>query len=152
MKIIAKNKKAFHDYEILEKIEAGIVLAGDEVKSLRAGNISLVDSYATLYRGEVMLLNCYIAPYAQAYKKGEGSEDKTRRSRKLLLHRKEIAKIAGAISRKGLTIIPLKIYFSGRGYVKLELGLARHKKKTDKKRELRERDIKRETDREIRGR
>lgn len=148
MKIIAKNKRAFHDYEIKETFEAGIVLTGDEVKSLRAGNITLVDSYATLYKGEIMLLNCYIAPYAHAYKK----EDSSRRSRKLLLHRKEIEKLSGAISRKGLTIVPLKIYFTGRGFVKVELGLAKHKKKVDKKRELREKDIKREAAREIKVR
>jgi len=148
MKIIAKNKRAFHDYEIKETLEAGIVLTGDEVKSLRAGNITLVDSYATLYKGEIMLLNCYIAPYAHAYKKG----DTSRRSRKLLLHRKEIEKLSGAISRKGLTIVPLKIYFTGRGLVKIELGLAKHKKKVDKKRELREKDIKREAAREIKVR
>jgi len=145
MKLIAKNKKAFFDYEILETIEAGLVLNGDEVKSIRAGNISLVDAFATVHKGEINLINCYIAPYSHAYAK----KDESRRSRKLLLHRKQINKLIGDISRKGLTIVPLKLYLSGRGYVKVELGVAKHKKKAGKKRELRERDIKREAAREI---
>ncbi|MBU1007905.1 SsrA-binding protein SmpB [Candidatus Dependentiae bacterium] len=148
MKIIAKNKRAFHDYEIKETVEAGIVLTGDEVKSLRQGNVSLTDAFATVHNGEINLLNCYIAPYSHAYEK----EDKSRRSRKLLLHRKQINKLIGDISRKGLTLIPLKLFFSKRGFVKVELGIAKHKKKVDKKRELRERDIKRETEREMKVR
>ncbi len=144
MKIISKNKKAFHNYEIRETIEAGIVLTGDEVKSLRQGNISLVDAYATIHNGEITLLNCYIGPYSHAYAK---SEDKTRRTRKLLLHRKEINKLIGEVSQKGLTLVPLKIYFS-KGIVKLEIGIAKHKKAASKKRELREKDILRETQRE----
>lgn len=145
MKLIVKNKKAFHDYEIKDTVEAGVVLTGDEVKSLRQGNVSLADSFATIHDGEFSLLNCYIAPYSHAYEK----EDKSRRSRKLLLHRKQINKLIGDISRKGLTIIPLKLYFSSRGLVKVELGVAKHKKKADKKRELREKDIKREAEREM---
>jgi len=148
VKIIAKNKRAFHDYEIKETVEAGIVLTGDEVKSLRQGNVSLTDAFATVHNGEINLLNCYIAPYSHAYEK----EDKSRRSRKLLLHRKQINKLIGDISRKGLTLIPLKLFFSKRGFVKVELGIAKHKKKVDKKRELRERDIKRETEREMKVR
>ena len=145
MKLITKNKRAFHDYEILDTVEAGIVLSGDEVKSIRQGNVSLSDAFATIHEGEVTLLNCYIAPYSHAYAK----EDKSRRTRKLLLHRREINKLVGGVSRKGLTIVPLKLYFSDRGYIKVELGLAKHKKAVDKKRELRERDIKREAAREI---
>lgn len=145
MKIIARNKRAFHDYEIKEKIEAGIVLTGDEVKSLRAGNVSLVDSFATVKDSEIMLINCYIAPYSHAYEKDERS----RRSRKLLLHRKQINKLIGDISRKGLTIVPLEIYFSDKGIVKIELGVAKSKKMSDKRRELREKDIKRQASREI---
>lgn len=144
MKIISKNKKAFHNYEIIYSIEAGIVLTGDEVKSLRQGNISLVDAYATIHNGEITLLNCYIGPYSHAYTK---TEDKTRRTRKLLLHRKEINKLVGEVSQKGLTLVPLKIYFS-KGLVKLEIGIAKHKKATSKKRELREKDILRQTKRE----
>ncbi len=148
MKIIAQNKKAFHDYEIIDRIEAGIVLKGDEVKSIRAGHISLVGAYATITRGELYLLNCTIAPYSQAYQK---SEEKTR-TRKLLVHRRELNRLAGDISRKGVTILPLKIYLSERGIIKVELGIGKHKKMADKKLALKERDIKRETARELRGR
>lgn len=148
MKIITTNKKAFHDYEIINTFEAGIVLAGDEVKSIRNKGISLTDSYATVYKGEITLLNCYIAPYSHAYSKG----DTSRRTRKLLLHRKEINKLIGDISRKGLTLLPLKVYLNERGYVKIELGLAKHRKQFEKKEKLRERDIARETAREIRSR
>lgn len=148
MKIITTNKKAFHDYEIISTLQAGIVLAGDEVKSIRNKGISLNDSYATVYKGEITLLNCYIAPYSHAYSKG----DTSRRTRKLLLHRKEINKLIGDISRKGLTLLPLKVYLNERGYVKIELGLAKHRKQFEKKEKLRERDIARETAREIRSR
>ncbi len=144
MKIINKNKKAFHDYEIKETIEAGIVLTGDEVKSIRQNNISLVDSYATMHNGEINLLNCHIAPYSHAYTK----EDKSRRSRKLLLHKKEINKLIGEISKKGMTIIPLSIYFNQKGLIKIELGIGKHKKAASQKRELREKDILRHEARE----
>ena len=146
MKIIAKNKKAYHNYEILDTIEAGLVLFGDEVKSLRSGKISIDESFAVLQKGEVSLLNCYIAPYDHAYSK---DDDTSRRSRKLLLSRREINKLAGDISRKGLTLVPLKIYFTGRGYAKIEIGIAKHKKSHSKKKELKERDIKREAQRDI---
>lgn len=147
MKIIAKNKKAFFDYDIKETIEAGIVLTGDEVKSIRAGNVNLLDSFATIYQGEVNLLNCSIAPYSHAYQKG----DTSRRTRKLLLHRRQINKLIGAIAQKGLTLIPLKLYLNERGLVKVELGLAKHKKAVEKKQAIKERDIQRETSRELRG-
>ena len=148
MKLIAKNKRAFHDYEITYTVEAGIVLTGDEVKSLRKGDVSLADSFATVHDNEIMLINCYIAPYSHAYTK----VDKTRRSRKLLLHRREIDKLIGDVSKKGLTLIPLKLYFSSKGLVKVEIGVAKSKKKTQKKRELRERDIKRQAEREVKVR
>lgn len=148
MKIITKNKRAFHDYEISYRVNAGIVLTGDEVKSIRAGNVNLSDSFATVRGSEIMLTNCYIAPYAHAYTK----KDTSRRSRKLLLHKREITKLIGEVSRKGMTLIPLCLYFSSKGYIKIEIGVAKHKKKVDKKRELRERDIKRETAREIKAR
>lgn len=144
MKIIAKNKKAFYDYEITNTFEAGIVLTGDEVKSLRQSNISLSDSYATMHNGEINLTNCYIGPYSHAYFK----EDTSRRSRKLLLHKREIDKLIGEISKKGMTIIPLKIYFSQKGLVKIELGVGKHKKAASKKRELKEKDIVRQAKRE----
>lgn len=148
MKIIATNKRAFHDYEILETMEAGIVLQGDEVKSVRAKQVSLTDAFATVHQGAITLLNCHIAPYSHAYTKA----DTSRQTRKLLLHKKEINQLIGAISRRGLTIIPLKMYLNDRGFVKLELGIAKHKKAVDKKQELRERDIKRETAREVKSR
>jgi len=148
MKIITTNKRAYHDYEILETMQAGIVLIGDEVKSIRAKNVSLNDAFATIHDGQLTLLNCHIAAYSHAFSKN----DSTRKSRILLMNKREINKLVGAISRKGLTLIPLKLYLNDRGYVKLELGLAKHKKKIDKKQELKERDIKRETQRETKFR
>lgn len=144
MKIIAKNKKAFHNYEIENRLEVGIVLNGDEVKSLRNGHVSLVDSYATVHQGEINLTNCYIGPYSHAYFK----EDKSRRSRKLLLHKKEINKLVGLISQKGMTLIPLKIYLNLKGLVKIEIGICKHKKAASRKKELREKDIMRSAQRE----
>jgi len=145
MKIISTNKKAFFNYEISSSFEAGIALTGDEVKSIRNSNVSLVDAFAVINQGEINLLNCYIAPYSHAYSK----IDLSRRTRKLLLKRSEINRLIGDIARRGLTLIPLKIYFNDRGYVKVELGLAKHKKAINKKETLKERDIKRETQREM---
>jgi len=146
MKIISTNKKAFFDYTMQSTLEAGLVLTGDEVKALRAGLANLAGSFAAITRNELHLLNCYIGPYSHAYSKVE--KKLPRRSRKLLVHRAELAKLAGAISRKGLTIVPLKLYFSERGYIKVELGIARHKNAPERKEELRERDIQRESRRE----
>lgn len=150
MKLIADNKRARFDYHILEVFEAGLVLTGDEVKSLRAGNGNLSDSYATTHGGSMQLLNCYIGPYSHAFIKHDNAL--ARRSRSLLLHRREINKLIGAISRKGLTVIPLKLYFNNRGYIKIELGLAQHKNTVDKRQSIKERDIARETNRALRGR
>lgn len=141
MKVICSNKKAFFNYEIQDTYEAGIVLTGDEVKSIRANSINISDAFALVQRGQLQLVNCHIAPYFNAYSKA----DVSRRTRGLLMHKKEIMKIMGEIARKGLTLIPLKAYFNERGYVKLQLGLAKHKKSGDKKASLKERDIKRET-------
>lgn len=149
MKIIAKNKKVYHDYEILDTIEAGIVLTGDEVKSLRSGMANLAGSFATIHEGELYLINAHITPYDKAYRKDENA---ARRSRKLLLHKKELTRLIGDISRKGITIVPLKLYFSNKGTVKVELGIAKHRKAAGKKQLLKERDIKREAERELRGR
>ena len=146
MKILTQNKKAFHEYHILDRIEAGIVLTGNEVKSIRAGHISLVGSYATVHNGELFLLNCTISPYKQAFDK---KDDQSTRSRKLLLHKAELNKFIGQIAQKGITIVPLKIYLNPRGLIKVELGIAKHKKMADKKKDLKERDIKRETAREL---
>src|SRR5437868_4817221 len=106
MKIITQNKKAFHDYDILDKIEAGIVLTGNEVKSARAGHVNLTGSFAVAKNGELFLLNAHITPYAYAYIKEEVND----RSRKLLLNKKELNRLIGDISRKGVTLIPLKMY------------------------------------------
>ncbi|NDD54821.1 SsrA-binding protein SmpB [bacterium] len=144
MIIVTTNRRAHFDYQVEETYEAGLVLKGDEVKSIRAKQVSLNDAFATFKDGELFLINCHIAPYSHAYSK----EDTSRQSRKLLLRKKEITKLIGAISRKGLTIIPLKLYFTKRGYVKLELGIARHRKAVNKKTMIKERDIKRETQRE----
>jgi len=144
MKVIAQNKKAFHDYHVLEKIEAGIVLTGDEVKSLRAGQVSLIGSFASIRDGEMMLVNCRIAPYEKAYQK---DEEAASRSRKLLLHKRQINRFVGEIAQKGITVVPLLIYFTNKNYVKIELGIAKHKNAPSKKKELKERDIRRETDR-----
>lgn len=148
MKIVAQNKKATFDYEILERLEAGIVLTGDEVKSLRAGHASLVGSFATIHDGQLFLLNCNITPFSHAY---QAKKEDATRSRKLLVSRKQINRLIGDISRKGITIVALKIYFNDRNYAKVELGLAKHKKAADKRESLKERDIKRETSRELRG-
>jgi len=149
MKVVAQNKKAFHDYSILDRWEAGVVLTGDEVKAIRAGHISLIGSYATIHQNELYLLNVHITPYAHAYAK---REDEATRSRKLLLHKRELNKLMGEISRKGITAVPLKMYITGKGKVKVEIGLAKHKKAHGIKEMLKERDIKRETDRELKGR
>jgi SsrA-binding protein len=149
MKIISQNKKAFHDYEILEKMEAGMVLTGDEVKSLRSGHVSMVGSFATVHNNELVLINLNISPYSHAYFK---SDDRAaRRTRKLLLHRRQINRIIGEISRKGITVVPLKLYFNQKGKIKVELGLAKHKKARERKQELKERDISRQTRRELKG-
>ncbi len=146
MKIIAQNKKAFHDYTILETLEAGLVLTGDEVKSLRAGHASLTGAFATVHQGELNLINLNISPYSHAYAK---SDEYSRRTRKLLLHKREILRLIGDIARKGITIVPLKLYFNARGKIKVELGVAKHKKAHAIKSELKERDIARQTRREL---
>ena len=147
MKIVTNNKKAYFDYEILDTIEAGLVLSGDEVKSLREGKVSLVGSFATVHDGQLYLINCAITPYSKAFIKVDDEQSKQRR--KLLLHKKEIHRMIGDISKKGITIIPLKIYFNSKNIAKVELGIAKHKKAIGKKQALKERDIKRETSREM---
>lgn len=149
MKIVATNKKAFHDYEVLEKIEAGLILSGDEVKSIRKGSISLAGSFANIHEGELFLNNCHIAAYEKAY---QPKEEETRRPRKLLLHRQELMRWMGKVAQKGVTIVPLKVYFNDRNYIKVEIGLCKHKKAEGKKEALKERDIERQTRRELSGR
>jgi SsrA-binding protein len=148
MKIITQNKKAFFDYEILEKLEAGIVLTGDEVKSLRAGHANLTGSFATIHQGELNLLNLHITAYSHAYTKGD---EHNRRTRKLLLHKREILRIMGDISRRGITVVPLKLYFNNKGKVKVELGIAKHKKAHTQKADIKEKDIARQTRRELKN-
>ena len=143
MKVITNNKKARHDFHILETMEAGIVLLGTEVKSLREGRANLRDSYAMLEKGEVNLRGLHISPYSHT------SENRLdpRRDRKLLLNKREIKKLIGKVQEKGLTLVALKLYFNARGLAKVELGLAKGKKQYDKRHALAERQAKRDIDR-----
>jgi len=144
---IATNRRARFEYEILDTWEAGIALLGPEVKALRTGKANLSDSYATVRRGEAFLVNVHISPYDKA---GRDNPD-PRRERKLLLHRREIARIRSAVAEKGLTLVPLKLYFKN-GRAKVELGLARGKRMYDKRETIRRRDQEREIQRAVRGR
>ncbi|MCJ7598321.1 MAG: SsrA-binding protein SmpB [Methyloceanibacter sp.] len=128
-KLVAENRKARFNYEISDTLEAGIALSGSEVKSLRSGKANIADAYASDEGGELYLLNAHIAEYSQA---GRANHEPTR-PRKLLLHRKEIGKLAGAIQREGMTVVPLKLYFNQRGIAKVLLGLAKGKKLHDKR-------------------
>lgn len=148
MKVISQNKKAYFEYHILETLEAGIVLTGDEVKSIRVGHISLQGAFATVHDGELYLINCTIAPYERAFLKPKDEEAASRR-RKLLLQKKQLHKLIGEVSKKGITIIPLKMYFNERSLVKVELGVCKHKLAAGKKQALKERDIRRETAKEL---
>jgi len=143
-KTVATNRRARHEYLIEETYDAGICLAGTEVKSIRAGKVSLPESYARVEDGEVWLHNMYIAPYEH----GTIFNLEPRRSRKLLLHRHEINRLAVLTQQKGLTLVPLKLYFE-RGYAKIELGVARGKKLYDKRRAIAERDAEREARRAL---
>jgi SsrA-binding protein len=142
-KIVCQNRKARHEYFIEETFEAGMVLDGPEVKSLRDGRANLVDSYARVKRGEVFLFNMHISPYPFAHH----VDLDPKRTRKLLLTKKEIKRIVGKTEEKGYTMIPLKVYFSG-GWAKILVGLARGKKKADKRQAIKEKDMKRDMDRE----
>ncbi len=145
-RLIAQNRRASHDYVILETIEAGLVLAGTEVKSLRVGKASLAESWATIESGEAWVMQMHIPPYEQG---NRWNLDPVRK-RKLLLHRPEIQKLQKAVAQKGLTLVPLKLYFSN-GHAKLLLGIAKGKKTHDKRAAVAERDAKREMDRARRG-
>jgi len=147
IKLIAKNKKAFHEYEILERFEAGVVLAGTEVKALREGRANLKDAYADIKGGEIYLLNSFIGHYSA----GNIYNHREDRPRKLLLHRREIKRLRGKIAERGLTVVPLRLYFR-RGIVKVELVLARGKKVYDKRRDIMEKDQKRDLEREFKAR
>ena len=145
MKQIAYNKYATYEYFILDKFEAGIVLEGAEVKSLRAGNCNMKDSFCFLRGGELTIKNLHIAVYD---KSGAFSTKDSKRDRKLLMHKAEIAKLAGKINEKGYTLVPLSLYFSG-SLVKVEIALCKGKQSYDKKRTIAERDQKRALDREL---
>jgi SsrA-binding protein len=144
---IARNKRASHDYEILETWEAGIMLSGTEVKSLRDGRAQITDAYAVVKDGELWLLNAHIAPYAM----GNIWNHDPMRTRKLLLHQKEIRRLIGAVERKGLTIVALELYFK-HGRAKVRIGLARGKKLHDKRADLKEKDDARDMARALRVR
>ena len=137
---VAENRKAFHDYHLLETFEAGLVLLGTEVKAIREGRVNLRDSYARIDKGEVWLSNVHISPYSHT---GYAHHDE-RRQRKLLLHKHEIMKLAGRVQEKGLTLVPLQLYFKG-GRLNVGLGLVKGKQEHDKRETIRRREIDRET-------
>jgi len=148
MKIVASNKKAFFNYEIVESLEAGIALVGSEVKSIRGGRVSLKDSFAEIKNGEVFLLHMNISPYEQA---NIFNHDPLR-EKKLLLHRQEIKRLIGKIREKGYTLVPTKVFFNDKGKVKVEISLAKGKRTYEKKRAIKERELDREVRAELKRR
>lgn len=146
-KVITVNRKARHDYHIDETFEAGLVLTGSEVKSLRAGKVQLKDSYGRVKNHELWLFNAHISEYGPSAQFGH----EPTASRKLLMHRREIDRLIGKLKEKGLTLIPLRLYFK-RGRAKVELGLGRGKKSFDKRESIKEREVKREVDRAMKSR
>jgi len=136
MKVLAENRKARHDYHVLERVEAGIVLNGTEVKSCRAHNVSLAEAYAKPKDGELWLYGAHIAPYEQ----GNRNNHEPRRTRKLLLHSREIRQLTQAVESRGLTLVPLRIYFTPRSKVKVEIGLCRGKQTHDKRADMKRRE------------
>jgi len=146
-KLVAQNRRARHNFDILETYEAGLVLRGTEVKALREGRADLKESYARVEGNEAWLLGCHISPYAQ----GNRANHDPLRPRKLLLHRAQITRLLGKVMEKGLTLVPLRLYFK-EGRAKVELGLAKGRKTLDKRQVIREREERREMDRAIRER
>jgi SsrA-binding protein len=146
IKIVATNRKARHDYHIEDTLEAGIVLRGTEVKSLREGRLNLTDSFCTVEKGEMIVHGLHISPYSH----GNLFNHEPLRPRKLLLHRKEIERWGKSTEQKGFTIVPLKVYFKN-GFAKVEIGLARGKKQYDKRADISERETQRKLDRVMRG-
>lgn len=144
-KTIAVNRKARHDYSVEETVEAGLVLTGTEIKSVRASKVNLHDAYARIEHGEAWLLGAHIAPYEG----GNRYNHDPRRPRKLLLHRLQIDQLLGRAARKGLTLVPLRLYITGRGHAKVELALARGRQLHDRRREIAARDARRELEREM---
>ena len=147
LKVLASNKKAYHDYHIEETQEAGVVLTGTEIKSVRAGSVNLRDSYAQVKNGEMWLMNVHIAPYEPASRENADPY----RDRKLLMHRKEIMRLMGRVQEKGLTLVPLRMYLK-KNRAKIELGLARGKKLYDKRDAISKRDSEREIQRAVKER
>jgi SsrA-binding protein len=145
-KLVAENRRARFNYEIEDTIEAGIVLTGSEVKSMRTGKANIAESYASNERGELFLINAHIAEYKGAAREGHAPT----RHRKLLLHRKEMARLLGAIQREGMALVPLRLYFNARGIAKLQLGLGRGKKVYDKRETQKKRDWERQKGRLMR--
>ncbi len=143
---IAQNRRARHEYSVEETFEAGIVLRGTEIKSIRAHKVSLADAYARIENGEAWIVGLHIAPWESADVR---FNHEPKRSRKLLLHRDEIDELLGKTKAKGLTLVPLRLYITDQGRAKLELGLARGKQTWDRRREIAERDAKRETERAV---
>ncbi|MBI2776939.1 MAG: SsrA-binding protein SmpB [Chloroflexi bacterium] len=144
-KTIALNRRARHEYSIDDVVEAGIVLRGTEIKSIRAGQVNLSDAYARIERGEAWLVGAHIAPWESASR----DNHEPKRDRKLLLHRSQIDALLGKTKAKGLTLIPLRLYLGQRGRAKLELGLGRGKQLHDKRRDIAERDAKRQLERDV---
>ncbi|OGW44653.1 MAG: SsrA-binding protein [Nitrospirae bacterium RBG_13_41_22] len=147
MKIVCQNRKAYHDYHIEEALEAGIVLLGTEVKSLREGKANLKDSYVVIKNSEVFLLNCHISPYSH----GNITNHDPLRTRKLLLHKREIESLRGKSLQKGYTLIPLKIYFKN-SYTKVEIGIAKGKRLYERREKIKEREAKRAIERVMKNR
>jgi SsrA-binding protein len=144
--IAAENRKARFNYEITDTLEAGIILSGTEIKSLRNGKANITDSYASVEGGELWLINCYIPEYLQANR----FNHEPRRRRKILVHRKQLARLAQSTEREGMTIVPLNIHYNDKGMAKIELGIARGKKLHDKRETEKERDWNREKGRLLR--
>ena len=142
---VALNRKARHNFFITDTFEAGLVLTGTEIKSIRAGKVNLSDSYARVERGEAWLMSAHIAPYEQ----GNRYNHEPRRDRKLLLHRSEIDQMLGRAAAKGLTVVPLRLYINDRGRAKIELGLAKGKQLHDRRRDIAERQARRDMEREL---
>ncbi len=146
MRIVCKNKKALRDYEVIETFEAGIALVGSEVKSLRAGRVSLKDSYAKVKDGELWLYNMHISPY----EKSAAYSPEPKRKRKLLMHKKEIVRLKSLTEERGYTIVPLEIYFNDRGIAKVKIAVVKGRKKYEKKQYLIQKQLEREKERELR--
>jgi SsrA-binding protein len=144
VRIVAQNKKVWHDYIVEETLEAGIVLVGTEVKSIRMSKVNLKDSYIVIKKGEAFLYNMHISPY----EKGNIFNKDPMRTRKLLLHKKEISRLVGYVQQKGMTLVPIKVYFK-RCRVKIEVGIAKGKKTYDKRQDIAKRDAKREIERKL---